>query len=46
MAEVNDPAPGMVEKRGSGLWLTHALMIFGVLVMSSFRYGWLLLPRP
>ena len=28
-----DPAPGMVEKRGRSLWLTHALMIFGVLVV-------------
>ncbi len=26
-----EPAPGMVEKRGSTLWLTHALMILGVL---------------
>jgi sn-glycerol 3-phosphate transport system permease protein len=24
---------GMVEKRGAGLWLTHAFMIFGVLVI-------------
>ena len=24
---------GMVEKRGSGLWLTHAFMILGVLVI-------------
>lgn len=28
-----EPAPGMVEKRGSGLWLTHALMIFGVMIV-------------
>ena len=28
-----DPAPGMVEKQGSGLWLSHALMILGVLVV-------------
>jgi sn-glycerol 3-phosphate transport system permease protein len=30
---VREPAPGMVEKRGSSLWLTHALMIFGVLIV-------------
>ena len=30
---VKDPAPGMVEKRGSSLWLTHALMIFGILIV-------------
>lgn len=30
---VKEPAPGMVEKRGTGLWLTHVLMIFGVLVV-------------
>ncbi len=29
----NEPPPGMVEKRGSGLWLTHVLMIAGVLVI-------------
>ncbi len=28
-----DPPPGMVEKRGTGLWLTHLLMILGVLVV-------------
>lgn len=28
-----DPAPGMVEKRGGSLWLTHLLMIMGVLVV-------------
>ena len=28
-----DPPPGMVEKRGHRLWLTHALMIFGVLII-------------
>ena len=27
------PAPGMVEKKGQALWLTHALMIFGVLIV-------------
>lgn len=30
---VKDPAPGMVEKRGSSLWFTHALMIFGILIV-------------
>lgn len=30
---VKDPAPGMVEKKGSSLWLTHALMIFGILIV-------------
>lgn len=30
---VKDPAPGMVEKRGSSLWLTHALMIIGILIV-------------
>lgn len=29
----NDPPPGMVEKSGGGLWLSHLLMIFGVLVI-------------
>ena len=28
-----EPAPGMVEKRGVGLWITHAIMIFGVLIV-------------
>ena len=28
-----DPPPGMVEKRGGGLWLTHLLMILGILVV-------------
>jgi carbohydrate ABC transporter membrane protein 2, CUT1 family (TC 3.A.1.1.-) len=28
-----EPPPGMVEKRGSALWLTHLLMIVGVLVI-------------
>ena len=28
-----EPAPGMVEKRGAGLWMTHALMILGVIVV-------------
>lgn len=32
-AVVREPAPGMVEKRGSSLWLTHLLMIFGVLIV-------------
>ena len=30
---LNDPPPGMVEKRGSRLWLTHVLMIVGVLIV-------------
>lgn len=30
---VNDPPPGMVEKRGAGLWLSHVIMIIGVLVV-------------
>lgn len=30
---VKEPAPGMVEKRGSGLWLSHVLMILGVMVV-------------
>lgn len=30
---VAEPAPGMVEKRGGALWLTHVLMILGVLVV-------------
>ena len=29
----NDPPPGMVENRGSALWVTHALMILGVLII-------------
>lgn len=28
-----EPAPGMVEKRGRSLWLTHVLMILGILVV-------------
>lgn len=28
-----EPEPGMVEKRGSALWVTHVLMILGVLVV-------------
>lgn len=28
-----EPAPGMVEKKGSSLWLTHVVMIFGILVV-------------
>lgn len=28
-----EPAPGMVVKKGSSLWLTHALMIVGILVV-------------
>jgi len=29
----NDPPPGMVEKRGAGLWLSHVIMIIGVLIV-------------
>ena len=29
----SDPPPGMVEERGGSLWLTHALMIMGVLIV-------------
>ena len=32
-ASTKQPVEGMVEKRGRSLWLTHALMIFGVLVV-------------
>ena len=28
-----EPAPGMVEKGGHSLWLTHALMMLGILVV-------------
>lgn len=28
-----DPAPGMVERRGASLWLSHLLMIVGVLIV-------------
>ena len=28
-----EPLPGMVEKRGHALWLTHALMMLGVLIV-------------
>ena len=28
-----EPAPGMVEKRGRSLWLTHVFMIIGVLIV-------------
>lgn len=34
MAKIHlEPAPGMVEKKGSSLWLTHVIMIFGILVV-------------
>ena len=34
MADIaHDPAPGMVEKRGRTLWLTHVFMIIGVLIV-------------
>ena len=29
----NDPPPGMVEKRGVGLWFSHVIMIMGVLIV-------------
>ena len=29
----NDPPPGMVEKRGAGLWFSHVIMIMGVLTV-------------
>jgi sn-glycerol 3-phosphate transport system permease protein len=29
----NDPPLGMVEKRGASLWFSHAIMIFGVLIV-------------
>jgi len=32
-ANRQEPAAGMVEKRGSALWLTHAFMILGVLIV-------------
>ena len=28
-----EPAPGMVENRGTSLWMTHVLMITGVLIV-------------
>ena len=28
-----DPPPGMVEKRGASLWLSHVIMIIGVLIV-------------
>lgn len=31
--KVKSPAPGMVEKRGSNLWITHVLMIISILVI-------------
>lgn len=32
-ADRREPLPGMVEKRGRSLWLTHAVMIFGILMV-------------
>jgi len=29
----SEPAPGMVERRGSSLWFTHLLMIIGVIIV-------------
>ena len=28
-----NPVPGMVEKRGLGIWLSHAIMVLGVLIV-------------
>ena len=33
MTHPTDPPPGMVEKRGAGLWLSHVIMIIGVLIV-------------
>jgi len=33
MASVKSQATGMVETKGASLWLTHAVMIFGVLIV-------------
>ncbi len=33
MTHPTDPPPGMVEKRGAGLWLSHVIMIMGVLIV-------------
>lgn len=33
MTHPTDPPPGMVEKPGAGLWLSHVIMITGVLVV-------------
>ena len=33
MTRPTDPSPGMVEKRGAGLWLSHVIMITGVLIV-------------
>ena len=33
MTHPNDPPPGMVEKRGASLWLSHVIMIVGVLIV-------------
>ena len=30
---MKEPPPGMVEKRGAGLWLTHMIMIIGVVIV-------------
>lgn len=35
-------AQGMVQKTGAHLWITHVLMITGVLVI-FFQFGWPLL---
>ncbi len=33
MTHPNDPPPGMVERRGLGLWVSHIIMILGVLIV-------------
>ncbi|GAA3855423.1 sn-glycerol-3-phosphate ABC transporter permease UgpE [Celeribacter arenosi] len=33
MTHSTDPPPGMVEKRGAGLWMSHVIMITGVLIV-------------
>ena len=33
MTQYNDPPPGMVERRGASLWLSHVIMIGGVLIV-------------
>lgn len=30
---IKDPPPGMVEKRGNSLWLSHVIMILGILLV-------------
>jgi len=33
LTQYNDPPPGMVERRGASLWLSHVIMIGGVLIV-------------